>query len=707
MRKHCAVVVLVVLSFALPAAAARADQEFGPAVTALGGAESVHSYDCGTGGTTPCGGTDSCNTQEYQEQPIRAYRFTDEDGVQRVAMPFGNQHWARRLVGDTLDTVKSEHLLPAPRTRPCSTSRIYHYHNNLDPSLYEHWEYLSSGYIEDGVAFPGSSNQGRKVYGFIHDEFHPTNMTPGQPDTCTAPRADVLSACWMAASTMITSTDGGRCFGVTSVSGSSCIWGDSTNPRPNVSLVASIPYKFEDNWGARGAKAPSNVIYDAAHNYFYAFVHLQSGDTPDTCSAQPLYPACWDPNAETQPAYRDQQPGMCLIRTQNLADPTSWRGWDGTGSAAWDSQGFSVSFINPYTDSSAPAGHRCQPVAYDVLAGGGVGSLSFNTYFNKYMYVGRQHQGSETEPDGLYYSLSSDLINWSKPELILSGIDPAHPENPNPPCHGYVSLLDPADPAASPTAAARNFDHPGRTPYIYYRDFCGTSSGIKVDSIERRHISFNQSPTDPATQPITRKEFTQGARINFQPYGSKLPDVNGSPYTTNGFEEGTSVPSHVNRIDPGNPYEGSRGFGWVRDDSLSSGTHVPLNLTANTRDRHMPGGQENDTFIYMHAPSGTSSECAGLTTTKGAFEMNVPNGSYLVLASVGDGTYVTGATDPCNNSTHLVTAEGVGLMNPFTPSVTQPFGNGYATVNVSDGRLTIRDEGTNTKLDWIDVMRVG
>jgi hypothetical protein len=706
MRHRRAVVILVAVFLFLPATAAQADQVFGPAVSPLGPEENVHPYDW-----TPSGGTVSCNNQDYQEQPVRAYRFTDEDGVERVALPYGTNIWGRRLVGDTLDTVVSEHLLPAPRTRSCGVlGRTYTRHNSTNPSLYEHWEFLSSAYIEDGIAFPTSPTKGRRAYGFLHEEFHPTNTTPGQPDTCTAPPTGITLSCWMAATTTVTSTDGGRCFDQTGMNGNGCVWGDASTPRPDVSLVASIPYKFEDNWGHRGANAPSNVIYDAAHGYFYAFVHLNIRDTDVTCSAQP-FPACYDPNAENQPAYRDQQRGMCLIRTQNLSQPSSWRGWDGTGSTAWDIAGFSVRFINPYTESAPPAPHRCQPVAFDVLSSGGVGSLSFNTYFNKYMYVGRLYEGAQEESDwdqvierdGIYYWLSPDLIHWNQPQRIFTA-QASFNGSDNPPCHGYPSVLDPTDPAASQTAAARNFDHPARTPYVYFRDW-GCADGFR-NAIARRHIQFNHSPTDPATEPVTRKEFTQGARINFQPFGSKLPET--SPYTTNGFGEDSSVSTHVNRIDPGNAFEGVRGFGWVRDDSLSSSAHVPLNLTANTRDRHGLTNQENDTLIYMNPPNGTSAECAGLTRTKGAFEMNVPNGNYLVLASVGDGSYVGPSADPCNNSVHHVSAEGVSLLNPFTPSMTQPFANGYAMVTVTDGRLTIReDQGTNTKLDWVDIRKIG
>ena len=39
-------------------------------------------------------------------------------------------------------------------------------------------------------------------------------------------------------------------------------------------------------------------------------------------------------------------PGTCLIRTQNVADPKSWRAWDGDG--------FNVRFVDPYRESPEP-----------------------------------------------------------------------------------------------------------------------------------------------------------------------------------------------------------------------------------------------------------------------------------------------------------------------------------------------------------------
>ena len=50
--------------------------------------------------------------------------------------------------------------------------------------------------------------------------------------------------------------------------------------------------------------------------------------------------------------------GNCFIRTKQLTDPKSWRGWSGRGE--WN-----VSFVDPYNDpagSFVPEEHVCTPV---------------------------------------------------------------------------------------------------------------------------------------------------------------------------------------------------------------------------------------------------------------------------------------------------------------------------------------------------------
>ena len=75
--------------------------------------------------------------------------------------------------------------------------------------------------------------------------------------------------------------------------------------------------------------------------------------------------------------------------------------------------------------------------------------------------------------------------------------------------------------------------------------------------------------------------------VNFQPAGAPVP----SGYV----------------VDSGAAYSDTRGYGWVTQASLPSATHVPLDLTPNTRDRNLETDQRLDTLIHMQYPPASSS----------------------------------------------------------------------------------------------------
>src|SRR4029079_10870431 len=83
--------------------------------------------------------------------------------------------------------------------------------------------------------------------------------------------------------------------------------------------------------------------------------------------------------------------------------------------------------------------------------------------------------------------------------------------------------------------------------------------------------------------PATAHGATVDRQINFQPAAAPLAP---------GFT-----------ADIGGPYSDTAGQGWVREDSLGSATHVPLDVTLNTRDRNIVNSQALDTFIHMQYPT--------------------------------------------------------------------------------------------------------
>jgi len=181
-------------------------------------------------------------------------------------------------------------------------------------------------------------------------------------------------------------------------------------------------------------------------------------------------------------------------------------------------------------------------------------------------------------------------------------------------------------------------------------------------------ITWRGTPTNP-NQSLAKL-------VNFQPSGSALPS---------GYEK-----------DYGLAFDAGRGSGWVTEASLSTSSHVPVDISPNTRERNAVAEQRLDTLIHMQYPSALSSTAV---KTPAAWELVVPDGSYAVTVSVGDAA----ATD----STHRIRVEGDVVIAGFVPTSSTRFAQASRTVSVSDGRLTIDAiGGTNTKLNYVDVRSV-
>src|SRR3712207_6655656 len=228
-------------------------------------------------------------------------------------------------------------------------------HNDPDPAEFNDREWLHSTYTPDG----------EKVFALVHNEYQ-GHTHPGR-----CPSGEYLE-CWYNAVTLAVSTDGGASF---------------EHAQPPTHLVASIPYQYAPDSGPAGVFQPSNIVHNAAHGYYYALIRMQR--------------------------YRTQPQGTCLMRTTDLADPGSWRAWDGSG--------FNVRFVNPYLEPDEPEeDHVCRPVSYEEIQLM-VESLTFNTYLDRYLLVGtagRPGRVGETA-SGIYYSTSEDLIHWTPRRPVM------------------------------------------------------------------------------------------------------------------------------------------------------------------------------------------------------------------------------------------------------------------------------------------------
>ena len=258
------------------------------------------------------------------------------------------------------------------------------------------------------------TEDGTTVHALIHDEYVPCGN---------------WNNCWYNGITYASSTNGGQTY--------------SHTVAPS-NLVAASPYQspYPTVHTPFGIFGGSNII--KKDGYYYVLVHLE--------------------------AHLLQDWGTGVIRTNNLSDPSSWRGWDGTA--------YTVSFVNPYTATGYNVADKVlAPVSRDRIAKM-CSSLTYNTYFGKYMvvdYTNSVVNGVMTY--GFFYALSDDLINWSYPRLILQTTSTWAVGGSL-----YPSIIDHTD-------VTRNFEQPGQTCYMYYTKW---NSGTYDRDLLRVPLTFNK-----------------------------------------------------------------------------------------------------------------------------------------------------------------------------------------------------------------------
>jgi hypothetical protein len=145
------------------------------------------------------------------------------------------------------------------------------------------------------------------------------------------------------------------------------------------------------------------------------------------------------------------QEGGSPIRTQDVFDPSSWRGWNG--------KDFSLSFVDPYPGPvQHPEEHVYTPVPYMTFV------TAINIYQPANLIVATLWNAwtNDYGPKGLYLSTSTDLVNWTKPTLVIT-MDKFLEQDPTTGSwsYAYFSLID-------PTAPDLNFSMIGDEPELYY-----------------------------------------------------------------------------------------------------------------------------------------------------------------------------------------------------------------------------------------------
>jgi len=248
------------------------------------------------------------------------------------------------------------------------------------------------------------------------------------PAPCPSNRHDM---CTLISLTSAVSTDGGRTY---------------TQASPPGHMLANFPAPYDPGW-MRAIWQPSNIVRHPTDGYYYVLIQYDEHSADYTTNAQ----------------------GMCLIRTQALADPDSWRAWDGTG--------FDRRFTNPYVETDTdPEEQSCELVTPEI--GALTYGLSYNTYLDKFIAVGV----SGGAKPGFYYALSGDLVQWSSKELIMEA-EMGFLNGNTPPFSAYPTLIDHDSPSMS-------FDLTGQNAHLYYTEV--TNNNPWSMDLLRIQIEFNR-----------------------------------------------------------------------------------------------------------------------------------------------------------------------------------------------------------------------
>ncbi len=288
----------------------------------------------------------SCNSNDVPDAMARAFR--DYTGAVHLVAASAELF---QSIGPTLDSVQH-------------SCEIGHQSaGDPDPANFNDQTWIDSFYTFDG----------KKIAGLTHTEYHGW----AHPGKCRLQNG--YSECEYDSDTYHLSMDGGyHFFGF----------------KAPANFVAGVPYQYQIDRGPSGHSVDSNII--AWDGWYYAMVTSYA----------------WPPNCTGQ-----KGPQRCLVagggspmRTTDVFDATSWRGWSGTD--------FSVSFADPYPGPVHDRReHVYTPVQYmDVVTAVNIfasGNVVVATLWDPW-----DHEYGEK---GLYLSTSTDMVHWTKPRLV------AHP----------------------------------------------------------------------------------------------------------------------------------------------------------------------------------------------------------------------------------------------------------------------------------------
>ncbi|HRK24564.1 MAG TPA: hypothetical protein PLQ11_06385 [Beijerinckiaceae bacterium] len=258
---------------------------------------------------------------------------------------------------------------------------------SADPAAYDDRSWITATWTGDG----------RIIHALVHHEY----QAQAHPGRCAF--KDYM-ACWFNTVLAARSGDGGQSF--------------VKAARP---VVASAPFPQTVEQGRhRGFFNPSNIVSDGVWHYMLA----------------------------STTGWKGQDSGVCLFRTDTIADPSRWHAFDGTG--------FTIRHSDPYRGKTDTP--PCMTLAPFPAP---VGSVTRHTPSGQWIAVFQASQDRQRFPvAGIYAAASRDLRTWSEPRLVMAtktlydnacGADYLN---------SYPTLIDRA-------SASRNFETTGASADLY------------------------------------------------------------------------------------------------------------------------------------------------------------------------------------------------------------------------------------------------
>ncbi|HEV8014298.1 MAG TPA: hypothetical protein VGP48_02135 [Stellaceae bacterium] len=344
---------------------------------------------------------DSCSPNDVPDAMARAFR--DDKGTVHFISASSTTY---QSTGPTLDRLQHN----------CQAA--FNSANDPNPADYNDQIWLDSFYTLDG----------KTIAALSHTEYHGWS----HPGECH--NSQNLSACEYDSDTYHLSTDGGYHFRSFAAPGN---------------YVAGFPYRYKIDHGPMGYSVDSNVV--AYGGWYYAIVTDYSW--PPNCSGQTGPQRCLVPL------------GGAPMRTADVFDPSSWRGWNGSD--------FALSFVDPYLSPvSHPEQHVYTPVPYMQFVNG----LNVDQSANLAVATLWDYWDNELGPPGMYLTTSEDMVNWTKPRLVVTLKQILANDPQGSWLYAYFSLIDPKAPDPS-------FSVIGDHPYLYY---------VRLDNNSSRRVLFRQ-----------------------------------------------------------------------------------------------------------------------------------------------------------------------------------------------------------------------